>query len=106
MWSDASTRDEVAVPPSEVHIDQRSRTLTLRWPGGPALSVSHARLRRACRCAGCESQRRREQADPPCDPLVDVQGATPIGEMGLQLHFSDGHERGIYPWPYLRQLAG
>ncbi|KAB0509498.1 DUF971 domain-containing protein [Pseudomonas moorei] len=24
---------------------------------------------------------------------------------GLQLIFSDGHDRGIYPWPYLAQLA-
>jgi DUF971 family protein len=24
---------------------------------------------------------------------------------GLQLVFSDGHERGIYPWAYLAQLT-
>jgi DUF971 family protein len=24
---------------------------------------------------------------------------------GLQLIFSDGHDRGIFPWPYLAQLA-
>jgi DUF971 family protein len=23
----------------------------------------------------------------------------------VQLVFSDGHDRGIYPWPYLHQLA-
>jgi DUF971 family protein len=30
---------------------------------------------------------------------LNVQG------YGLQLIFSDGHERGIYPWPYLAQLT-
>jgi DUF971 family protein len=24
---------------------------------------------------------------------------------GVQLVFDDGHERGIYPWSYLRELA-
>ena len=24
---------------------------------------------------------------------------------GLQLIFNDGHERGIYPWPYLAELG-
>ncbi|MNN61889.1 hypothetical protein D3C81_1771500 [compost metagenome] len=24
---------------------------------------------------------------------------------GVQLVFSDGHERGIYPWAYLRELG-
>jgi DUF971 family protein len=28
-----------------------------------------------------------------------------VGSVGLQLFFSDGHERGIYPWPYLYALA-
>ena len=27
-----------------------------------------------------------------------------IGNYGLQLVFGDRHERGIYPWPYLRSL--
>jgi DUF971 family protein len=29
----------------------------------------------------------------------------PVGDMGLQIVFNDGHDRGIYPWPYLHQLS-
>jgi DUF971 family protein len=32
--------------------------------------------------------------------------ALPIGRYAIQLHFSDGHDRGIYPWAYLRELSG
>ena len=28
-----------------------------------------------------------------------------IGDKGLNLVFSDGHGRGIYPWAYLRELG-
>jgi DUF971 family protein len=35
---------------------------------------------------------------------VRVQRITSQG-YGVQLVFSDGHERGIYPWAYLRDLV-
>ena len=34
--------------------------------------------------------------------ITDVQA---VGNYGLNLAFSDGQDRGIYPWAYLRQLA-
>ncbi len=91
--------------PTQVLIHLRSRRLELRWPSGYGLSLGHARLRSACKCAWCEGHRRRTQADIACDADVVLQSATPVGEQGLQLRFSDGHDRGIYPWSYLRALA-
>ncbi|HYQ49053.1 MAG TPA: DUF971 domain-containing protein, partial [Pseudomonas sp.] len=35
---------------------------------------------------------------------VRIERVEPQG-YGVQLVFSDGHERGIYPWPYLRELG-
>jgi len=34
---------------------------------------------------------------------VRIERVEPQG-YGVQLVFSDGHERGIYPWAYLRDL--
>lgn len=28
-----------------------------------------------------------------------------MGTTGVQIKFSDGHDRGIYPWGYLRAIA-
>jgi DUF971 family protein len=41
---------------------------------------------------------------PLVDDRVQVVEVNAQG-YGLQLIFSDGHDRGIYPWPYLAQLA-
>jgi DUF971 family protein len=41
----------------------------------------------------------------PVDPEVTLLKAEPLGTTALQLFFSDGHERGIYPWTYLKQIA-
>lgn len=60
-------------------------------------------LRSHCRCADCRARTLRgEPTATPGD--VRVLAASPLG-YGLQLHFSDGHNRGVYPWSYLRELA-
>jgi len=77
--------------------------LTLHWSDGES-SVSATRLREGCRCAPCQSARLRGEAAASHDALTLVD-ALPIGHYAVQLRFSDGHERGIYPWAYLRELA-
>jgi DUF971 family protein len=77
--------------------------LTLHWSDGES-TVSAQTLRANCLCALCRSERLRGKfgAAPNASTLVD---ALPIGHYAIQLRFSDGHERGIYPWTYLRELA-
>jgi len=77
--------------------------LTLHWRDGES-SISAQTLRANCLCAPCRSERLRGQfgAAHNASTLVDAQ---PIGHYAIQLRFSDGHERGIYPWRYLRELA-
>jgi DUF971 family protein len=78
--------------------------LTLRWSDGES-TLSATRLREGCRCAPCHSARLRGESVAAHDALTLVD-ALPIGHYAVQLRFSDGHERGIYPWTYLRELAG
>jgi DUF971 family protein len=66
-------------------------------------------LRASCRCAECRSSKmtgvlKITAPDEIVRPNAALQAITPMG-YGLQLHFSDGHNRGIYPWRYLRELA-
>ena len=77
--------------------------LTLCWPDA-TISVPAAVLRSNCRCAPCQSARLRgvEKAPAAATALVD---ALAVGHYALQLRFDDGHERGIYPWTMLRELA-
>lgn len=74
-------------------------SLRLRWPDGDT-ELPAARLRAACRCGGCRAGRHRSD-----DVAVQLTDARPVGQYALQLVFSDGHDRGIYPWVWLRELA-
>ncbi|MDH0302569.1 MULTISPECIES: DUF971 domain-containing protein [unclassified Pseudomonas] len=76
--------------------------LQVQWAGTLQV-LSHARLRGACPCSQCRAARLKGAVSPLRDDVrvtrIETQG------YGLQLVFSDGHERGIYPWDYLRALG-
>jgi DUF971 family protein len=72
--------------------------LLVRWPDAESW-LDSALLRRRCRCRDC-----RHTA--PSQPNARLSDLAPVGAYGVQLHFDDGHDRGIYPWDYLRELAG
>jgi DUF971 family protein len=84
----------------ELHPDR----LRLQWTDGVA-EIGAATLRAACRCAGCRAVALNgpSPSPEPSAPLC-LTGAAPVGFYALQLQFSDGHQRGIYPWSLLREL--
>jgi DUF971 family protein len=87
----------------ELRLSKDRRTLTLSRETG-RVDLSAAALRLACRCAGCESLRRSGQSLAVADDLT-ISSIDPIGVSAFNLHFSDGHARGVFPWAYLWQLA-
>ncbi|MCJ8202770.1 DUF971 domain-containing protein [Pseudomonas sp. RGM2987] len=76
--------------------------LRLNWPDGREQRLEHAELRRQCPCSQCRAFRLRGLT-VQVDPRVRVVAVNAQG-YGVQLVFSDGHERGIYPWGYLAGL--
>lgn len=89
-------------PPERIDNDVAQGWLQLRWADA-AITLDHAALREACRCAECHFKRHHGLLiDAPRD--VRITAIAPVG-YGVQLVFSDGHARGIFPWAYLAQLA-
>jgi DUF971 family protein len=82
-------------------IELRADGLQVQWREGSAHLPAVA-LRAACRCGAC---RGRAACDRHPGDGVQLTGAAPVGEYGLQLLFSDGHDRGIYPWSLLHALS-
>ncbi len=93
-----------AVWPLDIILHEVSGRLDILWNDGQRSTLDASALRSACRCAACESLRR---AGTPATPAANIAltQLQPVGEFGLQLGFSDGHDRGIYPWAYLHELS-
>jgi DUF971 family protein len=89
--------------PVAVGNSQGKQQLRLNWPDGREQRLDHAELRRQCPCSQCRAFR-LQGLTVKVDPRIRVVELNSQG-YGLQLIFSDGHERGIYPWPYLAQLT-
>ncbi|MHA3735371.1 DUF971 domain-containing protein [Pseudomonas sp. Eth.TT006] len=89
--------------PLSLSNSQSEQTLRLSWPDGRESVLKHAELRRQCPCSQCRAFRLKGLT-PQVDERVRLIEINPQG-YGVQLVFSDGHQRGIYPWPYLAQLT-
>jgi DUF971 family protein len=77
--------------------------LFMRASDDHAISFSAERLRAACKCAHC-TRARIDERFPARFPGIAIVGITDLG-YGLNIAFSDGHWRGIYPKSYLLDLA-
>jgi len=99
---------EINVVPHRIAVDNAK--LKLSWNDKEA-TLDGPSLRAACRCAQCRMVRLKagDAIDAPLslsatEADVTVTSAMSMG-YGLQIHFSDGHNRGIFPWAYLHELA-
>lgn len=90
--------------PRAVTVHRVSRLLCIEWDDGTESTLSHALLRARCRCAFCERAARAGEESGGGIGVVLTE-ALAIADTGLNLVFSDGHRRGIYPWAYLRELG-
>jgi DUF971 family protein len=90
--------------PLEIRLSRARDALVVRWQDGATDRLPAAMLRRAARDAGAVRAVLDGAAPAVCDGLtiVDVR---PVGTYAVNLFFSDGHDRGIYPWSMLHALG-
>lgn len=91
--------------PTNIDLIDDHTALVMTWPGGETYRLGAEQLRHASRAAS-EIRRQIDGIELNLPSGLRVDGYEPVGNYALRLIFSDGHDRGIYPWPYLRELAG
>lgn len=91
--------------PEHITDNPRAGVLELVWRGRLPQQLSHAFLRSRCQCSACRSGCMRSGELPVAAPELRISEIRPVGAYGLQFVFSDDHDRGIYPWPYLWGLV-
>lgn len=90
-------------PPRKVALNKARAELEITWRNGASSCVSGDDLRRFCACSGC---RKRQVVGMRLVTESDrVERIALLGSNALQAIFGDGHDRGIYPWPYLYAIS-
>jgi len=92
------------VQPKNIVIDENGFLLRIEWSDGMQAELTAASLRDLCQSA--KSKRLILQGlSVPAGGSLRIEDASLIGRYGINIVFSDGHDRGIYPWVLLREHA-
>lgn len=86
-------------------------SLEIIWSDDHLSLYEISTLRSHCPCVNCKAQ--ALETPPGAVPLplsrpgppLELRKAEPVGNYALQFTFSDGHDRGIYTYDYLRELC-
>lgn len=105
----ASTAGPASPPPTapapdSIALSKDCSSLIMTFAGGETRAIDAPRLRLACRCAHC-TRARIDGQFPQNFEAVTIQTVAPMGHYGINIGFSDGHARGIYPWSTLAGLT-
>jgi DUF971 family protein len=87
--------------PERIELEGHTGTLLLLWGDAQPQRIAYRALRNACACATCRRQRIDGRTDDAAEDVA-VTDVRLIG-YGIQVVFSDGHDRGIFPWTYLEE---
>jgi DUF971 family protein len=90
--------------PTEIRLCPDRTRLSIVWENGATVSYPAPLLREHAR----DTSSLRFAVDGwsvPAPRDLTIRGIEPIGNYAVRLAFSDGHDRGIFPWAYLSEIA-
>jgi DUF971 family protein len=102
----------MSIQPTDLKLTDPTR-LCITWSDGQLREYTVRDLREQCPCASC---RERRTAPPPPPTTLTVLSTAetqplritamaPTGRYAYSIHFSDGHDTGIYTLELLRELG-
>src|SRR3569832_913465 len=85
----------------------KEKGIRITWSDQPQAVYPHLYLRENCRCASCIHEWSGERLIPPGSIPADI---TPVhieavGHYAISIHWSDGHDTGIYPFDFLKEIC-
>jgi DUF971 family protein len=87
----------------EVRAPEGGRVLEIDWADGHRAVYPHEVLRGFCPCAHCQGHSGGIVFRPGGD--LRLRSLEEVGHYALLFAWEDGHETGIYSFPYLRDLC-
>ena len=92
-------------PPTEIKLHQTSRVLEIAFADGATFRLPCEFLRVYSPSAEVRGHGPGQEVLQTGKKEVEIARIEPVGQYAVQLHFSDGHDTGIYSWDYLYDLG-
>jgi len=97
--------DEKRPWPIEIKLGRDRKTLNIRFDDGADIQLSAEYLRVLSPSAEVQGHSREQRVTVAGKTNVTVSAVDAVGNYAIRLTFSDGHNTGIFSWPYLRRLG-
>ena len=91
--------------PTEITLHQASRRLDVAFSDGQQYQLPIEYLRVYSPSAEVRGHGPGQETLQTGKRLVGISEIEPVGNYAIQIHFSDGHNTGIYSWDYLKELG-
>ena len=91
--------------PSEIKLHKKSAVLELKFEDGGIYSLPAEFLRVSSPSAEVQGHGPGQEVLQTGKKHISITKVEPVGSYALKLHFSDGHNTGLYTWEYLRKLC-
>lgn len=91
--------------PTEINLHQQSRTLEITFDDGNTYDYSCEYLRCFSPSAEVQGHGPGEEVLQVGKEFVNIDKIEQVGNYAVSLHFSDGHNTGIYSWDTLYSLG-
>ena len=88
-------------PPTEIKLHQKSRILEIAFADGATFRLPCEFLRVYSSSAEVRGHGPGQEVLQTGKKEVEIARIEPVGQYAVQLHFSDGHDTGIYSWDLL-----
>jgi DUF971 family protein len=88
-------------PPTEIKLHQKSRVLEIAFADGATFRLPCEFLRVYSPSAEVRGHGPGQEVLQTGKKEVEIARIEPVGQYAVQLHFSDGHDTGIYSWDLL-----
>lgn len=91
--------------PTEITLHQASRRLDVTFDDGRSYQFPIEYLRVYSPSAEVIGHGPGQEVLQTGKRLVGIEELSPVGTYAVQIHFTDGHNTGIFSWDYLKELG-
>lgn len=94
--------------PKQIKLSESKDKLLISWNDNTNQVITLLKLRKLCPCATCLAE--KESQSPTYIPFysenqIKINSINQVGSYAITIVWQDGHNTGIYEFPYLRMIA-
>ncbi len=91
--------------PTEIRLNKDKTTLLVNFSNGTNFSYTAEFLRVLSPSAEVQGHSPEQRQTVPGKQNVRMTAIEPVGNYAIRIRFDDGHDTGLYSWPYLYNLG-